>query len=179
MKKSVFIVFLVAFLAVSQSCENSYSIYSGKHRVLFVFNPNMPPYNTVTSMGTFISVRHSGNELIVTDANRKETRWQMSETESRNFIFGFGGLIIGTPSLDNEHCQVYAYDLACPICDEYSSKLSRLSFNTTGVAECSKCHSKFDLNNNGFVISVSDKDKSRPLYRYPVTYNGQTISIAN
>ena len=179
MKKAVFIVFFTSFMAVSQSCENSYAIYSDRYRVNFVFDSGKPPYNAVTSMGTFISVRCSGAELVVTDADRKVTRWPMSEPELRSFMFGDGGLIVGTPSLDNDHCQVYAYDLACPICDDSSSKLSRLGFGTVGVAECPTCHAKYDLNNNGFVISAGDKDKARPLYRYPVSQSGQIVSIAN
>ena len=43
MKKSVFIVLLTILLAMPQSCENSYSIYSGKYRVNYIFNPNTPP----------------------------------------------------------------------------------------------------------------------------------------
>ncbi|MCQ2074774.1 MAG: hypothetical protein MJY77_06235 [Bacteroidaceae bacterium] len=176
MKKSVSIVLLTAFLAVPQSCENSYSIYSGRYRVNYMFNPNIPPYNAVTSVGTFVSVRCVGTELVVTDAGKKTTRWPMSEAELRSFCFGLGGLIIGTPSLDNDHGQVFAYDLACPICDKASA---RLGFGSTGVAECPSCHSKFDLNNNGFVISAGDKVEPRPLYRYPVSQGGQTITIAN
>ena len=176
MKRSVFIVLLTAFMLLTQSCENSYSIYSGKERVNFVFNSTDSPYNTVTTPGRFISIRCKGTDLIVTDADKKENSRPMSEQEIRYCIFGAGGLIVGTPALEG---QVYAYDLACPICDDYLSKLSRLNFNTLGVAECPSCHSKFDLNNNGFVISTGDKDKSRPLYRYPVSQNGQMISIVN
>lgn len=176
MKKSVFIVLLAILLAMPQSCENSYSIYSGKYRVNYIFNPNTPPFNTVTSVGTFIAVRSVGAELVVTDAGKNTTRWPVSEAELRSFCFGLGGLIIGTPALDNDHAQVYAYDLACSICDKASS---RLTFGSTGVAECPSCHSKFDLNNNGFVISAGDKVEARPLYRYPVSQGGQMITIAN
>ena len=176
MKKSVLIVLLTAFFAVPQSCENSYSIYSGKDRVNFAFNSTEPPYNTVTTSGRFISIRCKGTDLIVTDADKKETSRPMSEQEIRYCSFGAAGLIVGTPALEG---QVYAYDLACPICDDYLSKLSRLNFNTSGIAECPSCHSKFELNNTGFVRSAGDKDKSRPLYRYPVSQNGQMISIVN
>ena len=162
-------------LLTAGSCQNSYSVFSTRFPVNFFFDPTLPPYNAVTSFGVFISVRSSGNELIVTDASGKVTRWPMSEMESRSFLFGCGGLIIGTPSLDNDGCYIYAYDLACPVCDRASA---RLKLTTDGKAKCPDCGTEYNLNNNGFVIT-SQQEQNRPLFRYPVSQTSLTVTVSN
>lgn len=175
MKNAVSIVLSALLLMPLMSCENSYSVFSTKYRVNFRCDPNVPPFNSAVSMGTFVSVRCPGTELVVTDSDGKVSKWQLSEMELRNSAFGLGGIIIGTPSLDNVNGDVYAYDLACPSCDDASA---RLKFDGTGVAVCPDCKTRYNLNNNGFVIS-SETDASHPLYRYPVSRTLESIIVAN
>lgn len=161
--------------AVAASCSNSYELFCTKYRANFRCDPTVPPFNVTTSLGSFVSVRCPAEELIVTDSEGHVTRWPVTEIEKRNFAMGLSGFIIGTPTLDNDRCAVYAYDLACPICDKASV---RLKFNSLGVATCPDCGSTFNLNNNGIVIS-SESEHQRPLYRYPVSQTLQSLIVTN
>ena len=175
MKSVRFIVLFAAILLLTQSCDKSFTVFSGRDPVYYRCDLGLPPFNVVSSMGVFLSVRQSGGNVLVTDANEELSRIPMTEREAKSFLFGLGGLIIGTPALDNEKCEVFAYDLACPICDRRSI---RLKFDANGVAACPNCSTTFDLNNNGFVID-SDRKDARPLYRYPVSRSGSQVIVAN
>lgn len=126
-------------------------------------------------MGVFVTVRISVNNVLATSSDGEEYKFPLTELDSRTFRMGLGGLIIGTPSLNNDDISIWAYDLACPICDQAKY---RLKIDYSGIASCSNCETKFDLNNSGFVISSSAKG-TRPLYRYPVFVNGNIVSVAN
>lgn len=165
------LVLLLAF----QGCGDSYQLFSTKYRVRFSFSTNIPPYNQVQSLGLFVSMRRSGQNIIATTADGREYTIPMNESEARSFLMGLGGVLVGTPALNNDKGSVWAFDLACPVCDQAKH---RLTFNALGVAHCAGCNTSFDLNNSGFVIS-SDANETRPLYRYPVTISGNTITVAN
>ncbi len=169
-----YIALAVCLLSL-QSCKNSFAIFSGKYPVRYRCDVSVPPYNTATSLGVFLSVRQSGASLVVTDNDGVESRYPMTQMESKDFILGLGGLILGTPALDNPDCVIYAYDLACPVCERAST---RVTFSNTGEARCPSCHTVFDLNNNGFVIA-SDRDDTRPLFRYPVSRMGMQVIVSN
>lgn len=175
MRRCHFIAVLALLLLPVQSCGDSYTVFSSKYHVFFQCDAGISPYNAMSSLGVFISVRQSGANIVTLDMDGHETRMQMTEKEARSFNFGLCGLILGTPALDNQDCIIYAYDLGCPVCDRSSR---HLTIDNTGVASCSSCHTSFDLNNNGFVIS-SDDDNPRPLYRYPVSRTGSSVVVSN
>lgn len=171
-----YILALLCIVAVT-SCSKvgNYSVYSHKYPVYYTCNTAMSPFNQITSLGRFVSVRMKNIELEVTDADGNKSVHQLSETDMRSFSFGLGGLIIGTPSLNNDNVSVYAFDLACPICDKAKH---RLTFNYLGIAKCSNCNSTWNLNNNGFIQNSTVKE-ARPLYRYPVSIYNNYITVRN
>lgn len=171
-----YILALLCIMAVA-SCNKvgNYSVYSHKYPVYYACNTAMAPFNQITSLGRFVSVRMKNIELEVTDADGNKSVHQLSETDMRSFSFGLGGLIIGTPSLNNDNVSVYAFDLACPICDKAKH---RLTFNYLGIAKCSNCNSTWNLNNNGFIQNSTVKE-ARPLYRYPVSIYNNYITVRN
>lgn len=175
MKKALFIALSAAACLLLASCENSFEVFSNRYPVSYGCDLSLSPYKSAEFFGTFISVRQSGPNLIVTEMNGTVTKEPMTEAEAKGFRMGLCGLIIGTPALDNESCQIFAYDLGCPVCDR-SGK--RLDIDLDGTASCSSCGTEFDLNNNGFVIASERKD-SRPLYRYPVSRNGSYLTVSN
>lgn len=176
MRNRRFTVILMCLLLLQTwSCDDSYSVFSNRYHVFYRCDASQPPFNAACSMGVFISVRQSGQNLVVTDMDGHESRYPMSEVDARSFHFGLAGIVIGTPALDNPDCAVYAFDLGCPVCDR-SSK--RIVLNSAGVAECPDCHTTFDLNNNGFVLA-SERSDARPLYRYPVSRSGSQIVVSN
>lgn len=176
MKRAIIVLILIAStIFISISCGEKFSIYSEKYPVRFSFDTSITPYNQVFGMGVFITVRLSDNNVLVTSSDGIEYKYPLTEVDLRNFRMGLGGLIIGTPSLNNDEISIWAYDLACPICDQAKY---RLNIDYSGIAHCSHCGTKFDLNNSGFVVSSSVKD-TRPLYRYPVFLNGKIVSVVN
>ncbi|MBO4499464.1 MAG: hypothetical protein J5732_04330 [Bacteroidaceae bacterium] len=170
---------LAAIILIGGSCtKNTYSTFCTSHPVLFSFDISEPPFNTAAGMGSFITVRKSGSTLMVVDADGHESRAEMSEEQRQYTLLGLGGLILGTPALDNFECKVFAYDLACPVCDMANMTTSRLRIDGTGTASCRKCGTTFDLNNNGFVIST-EKEETRPLYRYVTRTTFSDVIVSN
>jgi len=165
----------LGLLLVLGACGDSYKLFSTKYPVRFSFSTTVAPYNQVQSLGLYVSMRKSGQNIVATTADGKQYTIAMNEVEAKSAQLGLGGLLVGTPALNNDNGTVWAFDLACPICDRAKD---RLTFNTIGVARCSSCNTTFDLNNSGFVIT-SDASETRPLYRYPVTVSGTTITVAN
>ena len=174
MKRQIFALILILTVSGCSKIGN-YQVYSNKYPVNYSCNTTISPFNQINSLGRFVSVRIKGMELEVTDSDGNTSSHQMSETDMRSFVLGLGGLIIGTPSLNNDNLSVYAYDLACPICDKAKH---RLTFNYLGIAKCGNCNSTWDLNNNGF-IHISTAKETRPLYRYPVSIYNNYITIRN
>lgn len=165
------ILLLLTLLATAGCEKNSYSTFSNKYRVVFSYSTQDEPFNQITSRGRFVSVRQVGSTIktVDSDGNRKDL--ELTEIQSRSFIMGLAGLIIGTPTLNNDDLAVWAYDLGCPECDNGS----RLTFNTTGKATCAKCDGIWDLNRSGF----ADNGNLRPLYRYHTYFNFSSITVQN
>ncbi|HZK04055.1 MAG TPA: hypothetical protein VFC94_06605 [Bacteroidaceae bacterium] len=167
------ILLLLIFFNVT--CGESYSVYSTKYRVNFYYSLNLSPLSLSKNSGFFVSVYKSIDQLKMSSNTGVKSDFPLSETEKVNFRLGLGGLIIGTPQLDNFNSELWAYDLACPICENAKY---RLSVDNTGIATCGSCKTQYDLNNNGYVI-YSEKEKYPPLFRYPVTINGSMVIVAN
>ena len=174
MKRQIFALILILTVSGCSKIGN-YQVYSNKYPVNYSCNTTISPFNQINSLGRFVSVRIKGMELEVTDSDGNTSNHQMSETDMRSFVLGLGGLIIGTPSLNNDNLSVYAYDLACPICDKAKH---RLTFNYLGIAKCNNCKSSGDLNNNG-LKQIPTAKETRQLYRYPVSIYNNYITIRN
>lgn len=174
MKRLFFALILVLTVSGCSKIGN-YQVYSNKYPVNYSCNTTVSPFNQINSLGRFVSVRIKGMELEAIDADGNVSKHQMSETDMRTFALGLGGLIIGTPSLNNDNFSVYAFDMGCPVCDRAKY---RLTFNHLGIAKCSNCKSSWNLNNNGFIQSSTVKE-ARPLYRYPVTVYNNYVTVRN
>lgn len=174
--------FLQRFLAVgillltATSCHDSYNEFCTQYPVSFSCDITYAPFNTICSMGQFLTVRLKANHTgytVYNPALDKTTEMAISEMEARSFVFGLGGLIIGQPYFNDGASTYYAYDLACPHCDRSSA---RLTLDEMGHATCSRCDAVFDLNNGGIVL----EGEGRPLYRYRVTQsNLNTLFVHN
>ena len=168
MRKSLILLLLVVVL---QSCTNSYTTYSNKYPVSFSCDISMPPFNGVYTLGNFLYVRQrplkDGYTVYTNTGMAYE--YPLTEVQSRVFSFGLAGLIIGSPWYAEG--EIYAYDLGCPQCDVPSA---RLVVNTTPYATCPKCGSSYEINNHGYATNGG-----RPLYRYPVTLNGNLLMVHN
>lgn len=173
MKKALFLAFA---LLLSAGCENSYSTMSVKYRVLFTCRTDITPFNQLSTPGRFLSVRMlPDGSLSVTDPDGNETSRPLTQKESYSFTLGLGGLIIGKPLFDMDASSVYAFDLACPECDQLQYLLK---VDLSGNAKCTKCGNTWSLNNGGYPVETTSA-KVRTLYRYPVKASGSSLTVSN
>lgn len=167
---------LLSLLLLAPSCQrNSYSTYSRKHRVWYSCNIMDAPFNQITTPGRFVSVRKTDNILKTVDSDGNKTETVLSAVQNNSYIMGLAGLIIGTPTFNNDDMSIWAYDLGCPECD---NRQTRLTFDVQGYATCSKCGGVWNLNSSGIPINTDGKE-NRPLYRYPATLNNGILTVAN
>lgn len=167
MRRAIAILFTI-IAAVSCDTESPYSGYS----VFFTCDASFHPFNQASSFGQFITVRRkSSTSYEVTDAQGIKHTRNLTEAEARQkFFYGLGGLIIGTPSMEDGN--IWAYDLACPNCE---MARYRLLLDDVGRASCNNCGSIYDLNCSGIHI----EGKSRILWRYRVHRAGTFITVQN
>ena len=169
-------VIILSLLLIATSCErNSYSKFSSRHKVFFSCETSASPYNQLTTPGRFLSVRKSEGKLIIADSDGNKYDEPLTEVKNKSFIMGLSGLIIGTPTFNNDDISIWAYDLGCPECE---SPGIRLKFNLEGKASCSNCGGEWNLNADGSCINT-DGTKHRPLFRYPTTYNNGILTVQN
>lgn len=171
MKRPVLLLLSLLF-AVSCDKGDNYRTFSNKYRVFFSCETAISPYNQLTTPGRFLSVRKIEGKLYIVDSDGKDFDQELSVIQNSAFVMGLAGLIIGTPTFNNDDMSIWAYDLGCPECDTHTA---RLKFNLEGTASCSKCEGKWNLNSSGYPVS----DKARPLYRYPVSFNNGIVTVSN
>ncbi len=164
MKRAILILLSLLPLFTASCERNSYSTFSKKYLVTFSYGIAQAPFNQITTPGRFVSARISGTVLKTVNSDGETTDLELTEIQARNFRMGLAGLIIGTPTFNNDDMSVWAYDLGCPVCDVASA---RLRFDVLGQATCSKCGNSWDLNSSGFP-TTNESGNVRTLYRYPV-----------
>ncbi|MBO4597706.1 MAG: hypothetical protein J5676_07500 [Bacteroidaceae bacterium] len=163
MKKNLNRIILMALLCFwASACGDVYNSGS-TYRVNFTCNVSFSPYNVAQSMGQFISIRKtSSSKLLITKMDGTTHTQTLTEAKQLSVYLGLGGLILGTPTLNNDNAGLVCYDLACPACNLGSA---RVSFDDKGIAKCASCGNQYDLNNGGILI----EGKGRPLWNYRLT----------
>ncbi len=161
-------------LALSSCSDTITSTYSSKYPVMCGFQvvAYAELFAVIDNTGEFATIRQSGGKIVMT--HRGSSTSYTMDALSKEFLFGLGGLIVGT---DN-YGHYRAYDLACPNCDRAEH---RLSLSDTGTAKCAKCGIQYNLNNDGALIDKGTGLYSKPrgLYQYPLTYDGMRVNIIN
>ena len=164
------------------SCKKEISgTYSTKYPVRFYFEvaQSAELFNAIGNPGQFVTIRKTEGKVRITNMINQSHDYALSQIGGREFEFGLGGLIVGTSSTPNmsNGFDLVAYDLACPSCDRQDK---RLTIKDNGTALCSHCGNSYDLNNYGWIITATDKEKEqRGLYRYRISYNGMAINVNN
>lgn len=171
------IVSALAGTMLFYSCTKSFDMYCRQYAVYYTADITKEPYNYIQSPHQYITVKRNNRTGAIETTKPDgsvQTDFQYGSDSYKNYMFGLGGLIIGTPALDQGN--IWCFDLACPICNVSSSKLQ--VDNENGKCSCSKCKSIFDLDNSGFVLETTS-DNPHPLYRYPVSLNNTYLIIRN
>ena len=92
---------------------------------------------------------------------------------------GIAGFIVGLPNipeLGSTTSLPVCYDLACPNCYSAYNISRALQLKEGGYAACVSCGRTYNLNNQG-QISIGEEGVS--LFRYRITYSGNTMVINN
>ena len=91
--------------------------------------------------------------------------------QQADFVLGLNnGIIVGFQTLvyDGLGAGFAAYDVQCPNCvrnnDNYVSPNYRVTMSSSGIATCSKCGLKYDLNNSGIVQNGQKNDTGLQKY---------------
>lgn len=128
------------------SCNEDYSSSVPSTTVNFICDLLQGHYSVITTPGQFITVtkNENGSGYVVRYPGRIDY-----EESKQGIYLGFGGLIIGYPTISMEVSSQYvAYDRACPI-EAADLEISRLDINTLGEGKCPRCGTVYDLN-SGF-----------------------------
>lgn len=173
------LIAIIIALACLTSCEDDFSnVYSTKYpvRCRFTVVNHIELINSINNLGQFASIRMSGGKIVMTSSS--STTSYTPEYLAKEFYFGLGGIIVGTPTLPLDNQPLRAYDLACPNCDRAAH---RLTLSDNGWATCSNCGIVYDLNSDGMIIDKgkSDFNSPRVLYRYRIIYDGNDIHVNN
>ncbi len=178
MKKTIFMFLCV--LGLTACKDDISSTYSTKYPVRFYYEVagSTELYQAMGNPGQFVSIRPVNGKIRIANSLGSHD-YSLSQVGYSEFEFGLGGLIVGTSSTPNmsDGLDIVAYDLACPNCDRQSY---RLTLSDNGTAQCAHCGNSYDLNNYGWILTVSDESKEyRGLYRYRISYNGIAINVNN
>lgn len=176
---------MCAVFALS-GCKDEYSYssrFSTKYpvRFYFVVNSSAELIHAIGNPGGYATIRRSPKAGHVRIENTLgATDYSLSSVGGTDFLYGLGGLIVGTSNILNMNNgnDLLAYDLACPTCDRADR---RLTLKDNGNAKCNKCGITYDMNNLGVIVEADSvsKDNARGLYRYQITFDGYAIRVFN
>ena len=176
-----FFVFLalLCLLACKEDEQTTYSNYSAH----FVYqNVNtMPPLNAaMNSLGVFATIRFDRDRFLFTDEDGNTTPANATAIAGNSsFQMGIAGFIVGLPNIPElgyDNSFPVCYDLACPNCYSAYNISRALQLKEGGYAACLSCERTYNLNNQG-QISIGEEGTS--LFRYRITYSGNTMVINN
>ncbi len=133
--------------------------------------------------GIFCRISTSGNQYFLFANNQGlSSRQAMNGVDKqRSCILGLyneTGIFIGYGQL-NDPPVFFAYDALCPNCyAETGLMRDLLSVNSSGIASCSRCKRKYDMNNNG-IITQGEAGKKLIRYRASTTGPNGILSVNN
>ncbi len=165
------IVVVLSFFCTS--CEEAYDDFP-RTEVRFTCSLQQTPYSFITTPGQFLTVTKKGSAYVV------DYPGQPSYTDGKQGVFlGFGGLIIGYPTISMDVSSPYAaYDRACPV-EAEDLVISHLTINTVREGKCPKCGTVYDLD-TGFPKQGEGKKRLKTYKVYSIKTNtGTNLTVRN
>ena len=166
-----------------QSCkEDVQNVYTNipAYFVCKTVSTVAPLNAALNGLGVFATIRYDRGQFIFTDASGKSVPTNATAIAGNSTIqMGIAGFIVGLPALPDMNSGTSSpicFDLACPHCYSQMNISRSMSIDEAGKARCKSCESTFDLNNQGMTVGGPSE---RGLYRYPITYSGNTVIISN
>ena len=170
---------LVMLLLAGCKAEDEYSTWPCR----FAYNnmihndATLASAMTADSKGVFCKISESGVYLVFQNNQEMTSRQPKTQEEQMaEFILGINnGIIVGFQTMiDTPYGGFVAYDAQCPNCVRETNNTLNPKFpvtmNTAGIATCSKCGRKYDLNNGGILQNGGEGDKG--LEKYLATTTG-------
>ncbi len=169
MRTALYLMAVCLFAACSDDVEDTYA----NHRALFVFSPTTAApelHAALNNPGMFCFITFNKNYFRFTNSEGRFTDVPRSGYAQYGTPECIAGFIAGQPSIPDLNGNFYllAFDLACPTCYDNDYIRRNLTFAAPEIVECSRCHTAYALNNQGFPLNGSKE--SKPLYRYRITY---------
>ena len=124
-------------------------------------------FTACESMGEYCTIKSDGQRFTFTNASNTTSVINIPAISDYN---GYYWLIGKTES------QVVCFDLACSNCYENYGITKPLRLQVGGYAKCNSCGRTYNLNDCG---TIADRPGGRNLYRYRVSYIGNTLVINN
>lgn len=182
-----------AFIAVAVTFAACGDDMYGRYACRFVFNTKTHAHSAaltsaVGSKGIFCRVSKTtkggaqyfhfatgaglADDVIFTAEDQRTTVLLGSNTYSGSLIFGYSNL--------DDPAQFYGFDGECPNCFDPNTlpiKSYPLSIDNNGLATCSTCKRKYNLNTGGNVVNG---DNGSPLTRYHANYStAGVVTVTN
>ena len=169
--------FLICLLLASCNADSEYSTWPCR----FTYNnslhldPTLASAMNIDSRGVFCRIWESsmGGLVLHFQSNQggDATHQPVTEMERQsNYILGLNnGIIVGFQTLNTQpYGGFVAYDAQCPNCVRKTNNTLNpkfpVSMSPSGIATCSKCGKKYDMNNGGIVTNGGEGDKGLEKY---------------
>ena len=178
-------------LLAACSADEEYST----HACRFTYNNmihNDPTLNSAlnaSSRGVFCLISENtraGVRYLVFENNLGQTSKQQETAEEveAKFILGLNnGIIVGFQTLNTDGANggFVAYDVQCPNCVSRTNNTANPNFRVTmessGIATCSKCDKKYDMNNGGIILNGEEGDRGLDKYVASTTGPSGVVSV--
>ncbi len=178
--RSFFIPMLLLCLAAcKEDVRNTYSNYPA----YFVYKnvSTVPQLNAaLNSPGIFTTIRLDRERVLFSDARGHTTPVNLTAIAGNSSLqMGIAGFITGLPNMPEPGSSILTpvcFDLACPNCYSAYNIERKLDLKEGGYASCKACERGYNLNNQGL---VSSGQEGHSLFRYRITYSGNTVAVNN
>jgi hypothetical protein len=139
-------------------------------------DPTLNSALNASSRGVFCLISENtraGVRYLVFENNLGQTSKQQETAEEveAKFILGLNnGIIVGFQTLNTDGANggFVAYDVQCPNCVSRTNNTANPNFRVTmessGIATCSKCDKKYDMNNGGIILNGEEGDRGLDKY---------------
>lgn len=180
MKKPLisYLLSLICYLLVGCEAEEEYSTHACR------FSYNNMIHNDAT-LASALDANSRGVFCLISENTRAGVRYlafensqgmtseqiETAEEVEAKFILGLNnGIIVGFQTLNTDGVSggFVAYDVQCPNCVERENNTInpnyRVSMASSGIATCSKCGKKYDMNNGGIIQNGEEGDRGLDKY---------------
>ena len=173
-----YLFLLVCLILLSCEAEQEYSSWACR------FSYNNQIHNDAT-LATALNSSSRGVFCLISESTRSGAKYlnfqnseglssqqpESAEEVQARFIIGLNnGIIVGFQTLNTDGASggFVAYDVQCPNCVRRENNTSnpnyRLTMASTGIATCSKCERKYDMNNGGILLNGENGDTGLEKY---------------